>query len=48
MKEDIQNEINEIILQCGNLKGELGVKCFKEAQDFKDDMREVFEGEVEY
>lgn len=46
VKEDIHNEVDEIILQCGNLKGDLAIKCFSKAHDFKDEMNEVFKGEV--
>lgn len=44
--EDIHRDINRIIKGCGELKGELAVKCFSLTKEFEDDITESFKEEL--
>ena len=46
--EDIREEVREVKKLCGNLKGDRAVKCFTEANEFEDDIIDVFSDSVSY
>lgn len=45
---DMRNGVRNLKKSCGNMRGELAVKCFTRTNEFEDELIEIFEDEVEY